>query len=72
MYCITQFGTIGTIVLTARLYRLYCGIKIDYKNCASRWSLTQSMIVLTTICNRDIKVNSTVLKFTVFLTVIRL
>ena len=24
IYCITQFGTIGTIVLTAQLYRLYC------------------------------------------------
>ena len=71
IYCITQFGTIGTIVQasldwSARLYRLYCVIqyimpcswwwktrfvrnmlsrhktiewKIDYKNCASRWSL---------------------------------
>ena len=23
IYCITQFGTVGTIVLTTRLYRLY-------------------------------------------------
>ena len=62
-YCVTQFGTIGTIVqaslvaskqLDSILYRALdderldsletcradkiCGLKIDYKNCASRWS----------------------------------
>ena len=62
IYCITQFGTIGTIgtiVLsgesscchaadderldsfeTCRADKKICGIKINYKNCASRWSLT--------------------------------
>ena len=74
IYCITQFGTIGTIVqasldshdstivpivLCNTVYYAVllmmndwilskhveqtknCGIKIDYKNCASRWLLTQ-------------------------------
>ena len=26
-----------------------CGIKIDYKNCASRWSLTQYIIEFTNV-----------------------
>ena len=49
MYCITQFGTIGTLFCAPDDERLdsfetgradkTCGIKIDYKNCASRWSL---------------------------------
>ena len=52
IYCITQFGTIDTIYYAVLLMMndwihqkhveqtKNCGIKIDYKNCASRWSLT--------------------------------
>jgi hypothetical protein len=51
IYCITQFGTIGTIVLSGESSSYRCTIliinfystvfkKIDNKNCASRWLLT--------------------------------
>ena len=55
MYCITQFGTIGTLFCAPDGERLdsfetrradkKLWNKIDYKNCASRWSLTNCNVM---------------------------